>query len=78
MDGTLETPISSDPVKTYGEYEDTKLADTKGKTLYQETISKGRKVQEQYRLRMWVKEDATNYSNKQFSLRINVYAAQVK
>lgn len=78
VDGTLETPISSDPVKTYGEYEDTKLVDTKGKTLYQETISKGTKVQEQYRLRMWVKEDATNYSNKQFSLRINVYAAQVK
>lgn len=31
-----------------------------------------------YRLRMWVKEDAKNYQNKNFSIKIDVYAEQVE
>lgn len=31
-----------------------------------------------YRLRMWIKNDATDYSEKRFSIKVDVYAEQVE
>lgn len=48
-------------------------------TLYEKKLDKGLKdYNESYRLRMWIKEDARNYENQFFSIKIDVYAYQVE
>ena len=86
VDGTTEQEVSNSVsngnVKTYTDYENTWVKDVEGKTLYQETIANGMKNYEKnFRLRMWLSEDATSvvggkwaYSNKEFSIKVNVYA----
>ena len=47
--------------------------------LYETVLKKGLKdYMDSYRLRMWVKEDAYNYEQKFFSIKIDVAASQVK
>lgn len=47
--------------------------------LYEKELEKGLKdYNESYRLRMWIKENARNYENKFFSIKIDVYAYQVE
>ena len=47
--------------------------------LYEKELDKGLKdYSDSYRLRMWIKEDARNYENQFFSLKIDVYAYQVE
>ena len=45
--------------------------------LYEKTLKKGiEDYSDFYRLRMWVKEDATNFDSKIFSLNVDVHAVQ--
>lgn len=86
VDGTTEQEVSNSvsngKVKTYTDYDNTKIKDVKGKTLYQANIPNGTSNYEQnFRLRMWISEEATSviggkwaYSNKEFSIKVNVYA----
>lgn len=47
--------------------------------LYEKTLSESlENYSDSYRLRMWVAEDATNYENQKFSIKIDVYAEQVE
>lgn len=46
--------------------------------LYEKTLHKGiDNYSDYYRLRMWVKEDATDYEDKMFALKVDVVAEQV-
>lgn len=47
--------------------------------LYEKELDKDLKdYSESYRLRMWINEDARNYENQFFSIKIDVYAYQVE
>ncbi len=47
--------------------------------LYEKLLSKGLSAHiDAYRLRMWVAENATDYDNKRFSLKVDVYAEQAE
>lgn len=47
--------------------------------LYEKILDKNLKdYSDSYRLRMWIKEDAKNYENQTFSIKIDVYAYQVE
>ena len=46
--------------------------------LYEKTLEKGIKdYSDLYRLRMWVNEDATDFNDKMYSLKVDVYSIQV-
>lgn len=86
LDGMEESPVSTTlrdgVVTTYDQLTDTAVELQEGKTIYQESISSGEKsYKKQFRLRMWVSEDATgetegewNYNNQSFSVKVNVVA----
>lgn len=64
-------------VKTYGEYGNVDYGFVAGKSLYKETIAANTKnYKSSYRLRIWVNDTAINWENKDFSLKINVYAVE--
>ena len=47
--------------------------------LYETVLEKGLKnYMDSYRLRMWIREDAIDYEQKNFSIKIDVIASQVK
>lgn len=86
LSGEIETPIKgmiqNNKVITYNTLEPTTIANQTGKTLYQELIPESSKIyQKQFRLRMWISENATDvtdgrwdYSGKTFAIKINVVA----
>lgn len=67
--------------KVLTNFSDLKLENINNKDyyiLYEKELEKGIKnYNESYRLRMWIKEDASNYENQFFSVKIDVYAYQV-
>ncbi|MEG2283344.1 MAG: hypothetical protein RSB99_01810, partial [Bacilli bacterium] len=81
-DTETSTPLTekNGKVLTYNQLTDTTLNKQTGKTLYQEAIALNMVYSKSFRLRMWISEDATsidgvwNYSNKVFSLKINITA----
>lgn len=64
------------------DFSDLKTKKLNGKTYY--VLYKKKLVHplenhtDSYRLRMWVKEDAKNYENRNFSVKIDVYAEQAE
>lgn len=47
--------------------------------IYEKTLSKGLdNYTDSFRLRMWLKEDATNYYDQYFAVKVDVYAYQVE
>lgn len=64
-------------VKTYNEYSNVNYGFVVGKLLYRETIKANTKnYKSSYRLRIWVNDNAINWEDKDFSLKINVYAVE--
>ena len=63
------------------DFSNLKVVQMEGKTyylLYEKELEKGIvNYVDNYRLRMWVKEDAVDYSAKKFSIKVNVVAVQV-
>lgn len=47
------------------------------RVLYEKLLPSKQKFLDEYTLRMWIKEDATNYYTKNYSLRVNVYTEGV-
>jgi len=47
------------------------------KILYEKVLPSAKKFFDEYTLRMWIKEDATNYYSKNYSLKVNVYTEGV-
>lgn len=63
---------------TFSNLKQEKIKDTEYYVLYEKTLDKGiKEYSDLYRLRMWLKEDATNYELKKFSLKVDVIAEQV-
>lgn len=64
-------------IKTYSQYSNVDFGLISGRLLYRETIPMGTKsYRSSYRLRIWVNDSAVDWENKDFSLRINVYAVE--
>lgn len=63
-------------------FSDLKTKDINNKmyyVLYEKTLpEKLENFNESFRLRMWVGQNATNYENQEFSLKVDVYAEQVE
>lgn len=63
------------------DFSDLKTKKVNGKTyyiLYEKTLGSGlQNYNDAYRLRMWVANDAINYENQRFSIKVDVYAVQV-
>lgn len=79
MQGAVEVPIENcfkdGSVKTYNQYKTTDNSLLKGNVIYEKDLASNLKnYTDSYRLRMWVREDATDYLDKQFSVKIDVYA----
>lgn len=47
------------------------------RVLYEKVLPSKEKFLDEYTLRMWIKEDATDYYSKDYSLRVNVYTEGV-
>ena len=63
---------------TFDSLEKTTINGTEYYVLYQKQLNKGiNNYSDFYRLRMWVKEDATDYNDKVFMLKVDVVAEQV-
>lgn len=74
---TLDSTFINDKVKTYNQYSNFRYDYISGKALYKETIPQNTKnYKEFYRLRIWVSDNAVNWENKDYSLKINVYAVE--
>ncbi len=81
VSGANEIPLDStfidDKVKTYNQYSNFRYDYISGKALHKETILQNTKnYKEFYRLRIWVSDNAVNWENKDYSLKINVYAVE--
>lgn len=65
-------------LKDFSDLSTTKVDGTDYYVLYEKTLNKGiENYSDYYRLRMWVKETATNYDNQMFSINVDVNAIQV-
>lgn len=81
-EGNYETPVEettpNGEVILFSQLANTDYPGQTGKVIYRETVTNNKEYSKEYRLRMWVKEDVdvldSNFSNKQFSIKINVYA----
>ena len=74
--GSHETEIV---LKNFSDLETKEINDKTYYVLYEKRLSYPLKnYTDAYRLRMWVKENANDYENKNFSVKIDVYAEQVK
>lgn len=75
--GSTEYPITETlnlgAVKVYSQFDDIKEDDFSGKILFQRTVSE-KNYQQNYRLRLWIRNNASDYYNKTFSARVNVKA----
>lgn len=75
ISGSFEKEVA---LKTFSDLEKTNINDTEYYVLYQTELNKGiDNYTDAYRLRMWVKEDATDYNDKTFKLKVDVVAEQV-
>ncbi len=73
--GGYEEPLV---LTTFDKLEKTTLNNQEYYVLYVKTLHKGiDNYSDGYRLRMWVKEGATNYQDKRFALKVDVTAVQV-
>lgn len=69
---------SSLVLTTFDKLKEETIDGTKYYVLYEKQLDKGiENYSDSYRLRMWVKEDATNYEDKIFALKVDVTAVQV-
>lgn len=84
--GNQEVPIistikSDGSVIRYSELPETNFPNQTGKLIYRETMKNVAKYTKNFRLRMWVADDtdasSSDYPNKKFSIKINVYAQSV-
>ena len=65
-------------LKTFSNLRTERINGTDYYVLYQKTLNKGiEDYSDNYRLKMWVKEDATDYYDKTFKLKVDVIAEQV-
>lgn len=63
---------------TFDNLEKTTINGTEYYVIYQKQLNKGiNNYSDFYRLRMWVKEDATDFNDKVFMLKVDVVAEQV-
>lgn len=81
--GNQEIPITSTikpdgSVIRYSEFPETNFPNQTGKLIYRETMKNVAKYTKNFRLRMWIANDADassdDYANKKFSIKVNVYA----
>lgn len=84
--GNQEIPITSTikedgSVIRYSELPETNFPNETGELIYRETMKNVAKYTKNFRLRMWIADDAdvssSDYVNKKFSIKINVYAQSV-
>ncbi len=78
------TPLAQNAgtVKTFDQYTNSTVSGQEAnKVLYQSTVNDGGSVDENFRLRMWLSDQATgqtggnwNYNNQNFTVKINVVA----
>lgn len=74
--GSYENPLILDD---FSNLRTKKLNNKVYYVLYEKVLPKGLKYyNDSYRLRMWVSENATNYENQRFSLKVDVYAEQTE
>lgn len=75
LNGNLETPVL---LTTFSNLKQETINGVDYYVLYEKTLDKGiDNYSDYYRLRMWVKEDAVNYEDKMFALKVDVVAEQV-
>ena len=73
--GGYEEPLV---LTTFDQLKKETINDIEYYVLYTKKLNKGiENYSDGYRLRMWVKENATNYNNKRFALKVDVTAVQV-
>ncbi len=86
VNGSQETPVrnaikSDGTVLRYSDLEDTDFPNQEGQIIYRHTMTNHTSYTQDYRLRMWIAEDVNpadpNFSNKVFSIKVNVYARSV-
>ena len=71
-------PLTSGVTPTYDALTTTSNPLLQGKTVYYGTVNAGEVAYgKRFRLRMWVKEDAVDYQDKTFQLKVDIYAVQV-
>lgn len=77
LQGSEEIPISETlnygVVKVYSQYEDVVLQNINGKKIFVREVN-DKNYQKNYRLRIWIRENAQNYSNQMFSVKVHVNA----
>jgi len=74
--GTGEVELRSD-VLTVSELKDIQMNGKNYKVLYEKYIDKNTKFSDDYVLRMWIKENASDYYGKNYILRVDVLAEGV-
>ncbi len=75
IDGSFETQAV---LTTFSNLNVEKINGTEYYVLYEKVLDKDiENYTDSYRLRMWVKEDATDYYEKMFALKVDVVAVQV-
>jgi len=73
--GSYEEPIL---LTTFDQLKKETINDTEYYVLYTKKLTKGiDNYSDGYRLRMWVKDNARNYQDKKFALKVDVTAIQV-
>lgn len=77
LQGTEEVPIADTmngrSVKLYSQLEDKDFDDFQGKVLLQRIVTE-KGYQKNYRLRLWVRDQARDYSRKSFSVKVDIHA----
>lgn len=74
--GNGEVEINS-LVPTYDELKDITIDGETYKVLYEKKVTPNSKFTDEYSLRMWIREGATDYYGKSYSLKVNVLAEGV-
>jgi len=70
--------IATNQINKYSNLEEIKIQDDIYKLLYRKKIGSNlRNFSDSYRLRLWVSDDAVNFYNKIFSVKVNVYVEGV-
>lgn len=77
LQGSEEIPITETlnygAVKVYSQFEDASLQNVDGKKLFEREVNNNN-YQRNYRLRIWLRENAQNYSNQTFSVKVLINA----
>lgn len=74
--GNIEEELMSE-VPVISSLQDLKVEGVNYKVLYDKILPAKQQFFDEYTLRMWIKEDATNYYSKNYSLKVNVYTEGV-